>query len=131
MIRSSNMKRLCALSRVWARERYPMSNCRKTVSSEQRRAVSRKRRTAYCLLLTAYCLLFFTACRQDMQDQPRYEAYESSNFFKDGLSARPYPTGTVPRGYLRADAQFYTGKITKAGGSNVPGGQTTAGRQNQ
>jgi mono/diheme cytochrome c family protein len=66
-----------------------------------------------------------------MQDQPRYEAYESSNFFKDGLSARPYPTGTVPRGYLRADAQFYTGKITKAGGSNVPGGQTTAGRQNQ
>ena len=32
------------------------------------------------LALTACCLLFFTACRQDMQDQPRYEAYEESKF---------------------------------------------------
>jgi mono/diheme cytochrome c family protein len=67
----------------------------------------------YCLLLAAYCLLF-SGCRQDMQDQPRYEAYESSGFFKDGLSSRPLVEGTVPRGYLRSDKQLFTGQNDKA-----------------
>ena len=77
------------------------------------------RRVLYCLLLTAYCLLFAVACRQDMQDQPRYEAYESSGFFKDGLSSRPLVEGTVPRGYLRSDKQLFTGQNDKAQSSNT------------
>ena len=50
----------------------------------------------------------------DMQDQPRYEVYEPSTFFKDGLSSRPLIEGTVARGYLRADTELYTGKIDRS-----------------
>ncbi|HSL82155.1 MAG TPA: cytochrome c [Thermoanaerobaculia bacterium] len=49
------------------------------------------------------------ACRQDMHDQPKYEAYEASRFFRDGTSARPLPPGTVARGHLREDEPYYTG----------------------
>jgi len=45
-----------------------------------------------------------------MQDQPRYEAYESSKSFGDGLSSRPYVEGTVPRGYRDMNTAYYTGK---------------------
>lgn len=71
-------------------------------------------------LLLAGCTLVFallvTGCRRDMQDQPRYEVYEKSDFFKDGISARPLVEGTVPRGYLREDQELYTGR--KAGSSS-------------
>ena len=70
-----------------------------------------------CLLLSAFCLLL-SGCRQDMQDQPRYEAYESSTFFKDGLSSRSPVEGTVPRGYLRADKQLFTGQNAGANANN-------------
>jgi mono/diheme cytochrome c family protein len=80
-------------------------------------AIGRRRRAFCCLLLGTYCLLFITGCRQDMQDQPRYEAYEPSKFFKDGLSSRTPVEGTVPRGYLREDTHLYTGKRS-AGGQN-------------
>ena len=62
-----------------------------------------------CLLLFAYCLLA-AGCRRDMQDQPKAIAYRESTFFKDGVSSRPPVEGTVPRGYLRADREFYFGK---------------------
>lgn len=68
----------------------------------------------YGSLLAAYCLLFAVGCRQDMQDQPRYIPYRASGFFKDGLSSRPLVEGTVPRGYLRADKQLFTGQNEKA-----------------
>jgi hypothetical protein len=84
------------------------------------------RRVLYCLLLTANCLLFL-GCRQDMQDQPRYEVYEPSGFFKDGLSSRHLVEGTVPRGYLRADKQLYTGKIAGAAGANSNSNSATQG----
>ena len=66
-----------------------------------------------CLLLTAFCLLF-VGCRYDMQDQPRYKAYKKSDFFSDNRASRDLPEGTVPRGFLREDKAFYTGK-TEAG----------------
>ncbi|MGI9108225.1 MAG: c-type cytochrome [Pyrinomonadaceae bacterium] len=77
-----------------------------------------------CLLLTAYCLLAL-GCRQDMQDQPRYEAYESSRSFSDGLSSRPFVEGTVARGFLQTDTAFYTGK-TAGGAQTLNAGGTTA-----
>ncbi|HUQ31890.1 MAG TPA: cytochrome c [Pyrinomonadaceae bacterium] len=78
-----------------------------------------RRRVLYCLLFLAFCFLL-SGCRQDMQDQPRYEVYEPSGFFKDGLSSRRPVEGTVARGYLKADKQLYTGKLdtAQAGGSN-------------
>lgn len=84
---------------------------------------SRRGRAVYRLLPVACCLLFVVACRQDMQDQPKYIAYRSSSFFRDGMSARPLVDGTVPRGWLRADTQFYTGKINKAGAAGATNNQ--------
>lgn len=44
------------------------------------------------------CIAFVLAgCRYgDMYDQPRYEAYDPSSFFDDGLSSRPLVPGVVP-----------------------------------
>lgn len=36
--------------------------------------------------------------------------FRSTSFFSNGLSSRPPVTGTVPRGFLRADKAFFTGK---------------------
>jgi hypothetical protein len=49
------------------------------------------------------------ACRQDMHDQPTYSAFESTDFFPDGSSARTPIAGTVARGDLRDDPVLYTG----------------------
>jgi mono/diheme cytochrome c family protein len=65
---------------------------------------------AFCLLPFAF---FLSGCRQDMQNQPKYRPYRSSSFFRDELSGRPLVEGTVPRGYLRSDREFYTGKKNK------------------
>ncbi len=81
----------------------------------------------YCLLLTAFCLLA-TSCRYDMQDQPRYKVYKSSDWFADGRSSRELPEGTVPRGFLRENKALYTGKIevpTGTAQTNEAGQQIT------
>ncbi|HJR07441.1 MAG TPA: cytochrome c [Pyrinomonadaceae bacterium] len=52
-----------------------------------------------------------------MQDQPRYEAYEPSKSFSDGLSSRPYVEGTVPRGFRDMNTAYHTGKNTSGGGA--------------
>lgn len=54
-----------------------------------------------------------SACgvRFDMQDQPRYKAYKKSDFFADGRASRDIPAGTVPRGLLKENKAFYTGKV--------------------
>jgi cytochrome c5 len=48
-------------------------------------------------------LLLLAACHRDMQDQPRYEPYEASDFFGDGRSSRAPIPGTVARGQLAID----------------------------
>ncbi len=58
----------------------------------------------------------------DMQDQPKYEAYEKG-------SIRKPVEGTVPRGYLRDDKQFYTGKKDVAG--KAAGAASSSASQNQ
>ncbi len=67
------------------------------------------------LLFAVCCLLFATSCRTDMQNQPKMKPYRGSTFFRDGLSSRPPVEGTVPRGFLMTDVEYYTGK--KAGRS--------------
>jgi mono/diheme cytochrome c family protein len=41
-------------------------------------------------------VLFAGACRQDMQDQPKYKPLAQSRFFSDGKSARQLVEGVVP-----------------------------------
>ena len=53
--------------------------------------------------------------------------YRATAFFQNGMSSRPPVPGTVPRGYLRADTEFFTGK--KSGtqaGTTVTAGQQAA-----
>jgi mono/diheme cytochrome c family protein len=79
--------------------------------------------SAFRLLALAFCLVFVAACRQDMQDQPKYLAYRESTFFKDNSSMRHPPEGTVARGFLKADTQFYTGKMPAGQGGAAATGQ--------
>jgi mono/diheme cytochrome c family protein len=76
-------------------------------------------RVSFPFWLFAVCCLLFTAtaCRRDMQDQPKMKPYRSSVFFRDGISSRPPVEGTVARGFLKTDTEFFTGK--KAGRSNA------------
>jgi mono/diheme cytochrome c family protein len=84
-------------------------------------------RTFFVLLLTAHCLLLTASCRRDMQDQPKMKPYRGTSFFKDGLSSRQPVAGTVARGLLNADSEYFTGK--KAGRSGTSAGQATGGPQ--
>jgi mono/diheme cytochrome c family protein len=63
---------------------------------------------------------FSAACRQDMHDAPRYEAYEASQSFADSRASRNPPTGTVPRGWLREDEALNTGKVDGQSVDAVP-----------
>jgi mono/diheme cytochrome c family protein len=60
--------------------------------------------------LAALALALLAGCRTEMYDQPRYEAYESSEFFPDGAANRPPVPGTVSRTGLIADELLNTGK---------------------
>jgi len=77
------------------------------------------------------CLLVAVGCRKDMQDQPKMKPFRSSSFFRDHLSARPLVEGTVPRGWLRTDTEFYTGKKSTAlkTSAQLSAVQTPAGPQ--
>jgi len=60
----------------------------------------------------ALCLVGVAAsgCRQDMHDTPRADPLRQSAFFKDTSSARTTVEGTIARGTLQDDAEFFTGK---------------------
>jgi len=70
-------------------------------------------KNSHQFFIAAGSLAFWTltACRQDMQNEPRYKPLAESEFFADGRSARPMVEGTVARGHLRIDEARYTGKI--------------------
>jgi mono/diheme cytochrome c family protein len=70
------------------------------------------RRARFPLLaLLAPLALGSAACRQDMHDAPRVEAYEATDAFDDGRGNRQLVEGTVPRGWLNDDEQLTTGKV--------------------
>ncbi len=72
-------------------------------------------------------VVFLAACRQDMHDQPKYIPLRSSDFFRDGRSARVPVEGTVARGHLRDDEHFYTGKRNGVLVETLPFPATRAG----
>ncbi len=48
--------------------------------------------------LTAVATLLLAGCQQEMSNQPRVEAYESAEFFQDGIGSRRQVPGTIARG---------------------------------
>ncbi len=95
--------------------------------------VTQSRRLPVFLMIGVLCLIT-AGCRQDMQDQPKMKPFRSTTFFRDGISSRPPVAGTVPRGFLRADREFFTGKkvgtqsgTTSQAPSPAPGGTATTG----
>ena len=94
------------MSVMWNCE-YKVKGKRKKEKRGTLRALRSRAVLTFCLLPFAF---FLSSCRRDMQDQPKSIAYRESTFYKDGISSRPLIEGTVPRGYLRADREFYLGK---------------------
>lgn len=78
-------------------------------------STSRNERGVHSALLVCLILvsLTLTGCRpeQDMARQPSYKPYQSSEFFEDGMSARPLIDGTVSRGSVDRDPFLMTGKV--------------------
>lgn len=71
---------------------------------------------ATVLLLTAGCYRGKTSEKPpihlipDMDNQPKYKPQAQSKFFADSSDMRMPVEGTVARGYLREDTEFYQGK---------------------
>jgi len=89
----------------------------------ERRMKKEKGKRIGRFLVFAFCLFTFsfaTACRYDMQDQPRYKAYKKSDFFSDNRASRDLPEGTVARGFLREDKAFYTGRTEAGQNASAP-----------
>jgi hypothetical protein len=65
------------------------------------------------------CIVLLTACN-GMENQPKYETYEASTFFANGMSARPIIPNTVARGQLNADTLMYQGQEEGAPATDFP-----------
>lgn len=61
-------------------------------------------------LLIIGSLALVGCSRMDMQDQPKYRPQRPSEFFADGRSERQPVEGTIARGALDEDTEFYEGK---------------------
>ena len=81
-------------------------------------APAKRRALLLFLLLSAFC--FLPSCRQKMANQPKYDPLEPSDFFADGMSARPRIPGTVARGELAIDGFLASGKVNGADGDGFP-----------
>jgi len=96
----------------------------------QRRVARRGISLRLCAFAGIIALFATTACRRDMQDQPKIKPLRGSTFFSDGLGSRQPIEGTVARGHLREDVEFYTGKKAGAATASVtPAQQQTANAQ--
>src|SRR4051812_5490830 len=78
------------------------------------------------MLVFAFLLLpfAFSACRYDMQDQPRLKYYKQSDFFADKRGSRDQVENTIARGHLNDNKAFYTGKIDNPN-PNAPAATST------
>ena len=75
------------------------------------RAFPRRTTRARGFLLGVLVLpALLAGCRQDMQDQPKYDPDQASSFFQDGRANRPLVPGTVVHGSFHENAAYYEGK---------------------
>jgi len=70
--------------------------------------------------LIIMAVLVLSGCMRDMQDQPRYEPLEASDFFENGSSARHLPEGTIARGMLKEDKHLYEGLVNGKQAKDFP-----------
>ena len=80
--------------------------------------IHRVKKPFCCLILTIG--LWLMSCQQKMADQPRYEPLQKSDLFDDQRASRPLIEGTVPRGRLNEDEEFYTGKVNNEPAKTFP-----------
>lgn len=64
----------------------------------------------FMALALAAAAIMLVGCRQDMQDQPYYEPYETSDVFANGSTNQQIPAGTVARGLLKDDTHWWFGR---------------------
>ena len=88
------------------------------------RSIFARRCVLFLLLPSALCLL--TSCKgrgptlQQMATQPSYKPLAQSDFFGDGMAARPRVPGTVARGEVSMTGFLATGKINGQDGDGFP-----------
>ena len=71
-------------------------------------------------MIMMLAMLFLAGCQQKMANQPRYDPLEASDFFPDGMAARPRLANTVARGELVTNPYLETGKIGGQEGDGFP-----------
>lgn len=71
--------------------------------------IATRRPALFALLI--FIFAFASACRYDMQDQPRLKYYKQSDFFADKRGSRDQVENTIARGHLYDNKAFYTGKL--------------------
>lgn len=57
------------------------------------------------------CVIVITGCSNGMEEQRKYEPFEATTFFSNGMSARMPIANTVARGQLRDDSHLYAGQV--------------------
>ncbi len=80
---------------------------------------------AAMLLLAAAGLSMLSACREDMQNLPKFVPLRENTFYQDGRSARPTLEGTIARGQLQDDPLLYTGKMDGKESNQLPFAMTS------
>jgi mono/diheme cytochrome c family protein len=74
----------------------------------------------FCLGVLLVTIALTSACRLDMQVQPKQSPFVRSDFFPDQRSERPLVEGTVAREQLHENSYLYTGKIGATFGDYMP-----------
>jgi mono/diheme cytochrome c family protein len=111
--------------------RLTMSKSDQMSHKKAQKAQRVKKRQAVVCAFCAFLWLICIGCRRDMQDQPKVKPLRGASFFADGLGSRQPIEGTIARGQLREDVEFYTGKKARAANAvATPAQQQTAGAQN-
>jgi len=71
-------------------------------------------------LLLGLLAILCAACRQDMQQQPKYTPLKRSGFYPDGRSARPIPPGTIATDEVNDNSPVTTGSDNRGFLTTIP-----------
>ncbi|HEX7360654.1 MAG TPA: cytochrome c [Bryobacteraceae bacterium] len=74
----------------------------------------------YKYLLLALLVIPSSACRRDMQSQPKVTPLKRSWFYPDGRSARPVPPGTISVDEVNIDPAVDTGSVNGSFVQKIP-----------
>jgi mono/diheme cytochrome c family protein len=97
------------MSRGSKRFRATFASCK--IAAELRSATSASvARRLLGVLASAIVVIVAAGCVQEMANQPRLEPLEASSVFEDGRSSRQQIEGTIARGQLQLDTEFFTGR---------------------